>query len=114
MSEERLPLPGTETPAERPLYPRRQRLDHYLAAQYPDVSRAFLQKLCNTDQVLVNGLPQKSGYKLHEDDQLEVLYDMDLIEQTPPIDLPVIYEDDDVLVINKPAGVISHARGKYY
>lgn len=92
----------------------RQRLDHYLAALYPDISRAFLQKLCNTDQVLVNGKPQKSGYRIHASDKIDVLYDISQVEKTPDIELPIIYEDDDVLVINKPVGVISHARGKYY
>lgn len=99
---------------EAPTYPSRQRLDHYLSALYPDVSRAYLQKLCNTDQVLVNNAPQKSGYKLRTTDTVEMLYDMAQIEKTPDIELPILYEDDDVLVINKPAGIISHARGKYY
>lgn len=92
----------------------RQRLDHYLAQQYPDLSRAFLQKLCNSEQVLVNGHPQKSGYKLRPNEKVEVLYDMASIDKIASIDLPIIYEDDDVLVINKPAGVIAHARGRYW
>lgn len=99
---------------EESQYPSRQRLDHYLSALYPDVSRAFLQKLCNTDQVLVNGKPQKSGFRMYAYDKVEMLYDMAKIEETPVIDLPILYEDDDVLVINKPGGIISHARGKYY
>ncbi|GAC1386774.1 MAG: RluA family pseudouridine synthase [Candidatus Saccharimonadales bacterium] len=95
-------------------YPSRQRLDHYLTALYPDISRAYLQKLCNTDQVLVNGAPQKSGFRIHSTDAVVVLYDLSQIEKTPDITLPILYEDNDVLVINKPAGIISHARGKYY
>ncbi len=92
----------------------KKRLDHYLAEQYADISRAFLQKLCNTEQVLVNGKPEKSGYKLKLTDKVTVLYDMAGIEKIADIDLPVIYQDDDILVISKPAGVISHARGKYW
>jgi 23S rRNA pseudouridine1911/1915/1917 synthase len=99
---------------EESQYPSRQRLDHYLAALYPDISRAFLQKLCNTDQVLVDDKPRKSGYRIYPYNKVEVLYDISQIEETPDITLPILYEDDDVLVINKPAGVISHARGKYY
>jgi len=99
---------------EVPHYPLKRRLDHYLSQLYPDVSRAFLQKLCNTDQVLVNGTRQKSGFRIRETDKVEVLYDMTQIAETPDIELPILYEDDDVLVINKPVGVISHARGKYY
>lgn len=92
----------------------RQRLDHYLAEKFPQISRAFLQKLCNTEQVLVNGKPEKSGFKLKPEDTVEVLYDMSLIGKIDDTDLPILYEDDRVVVINKPTGVISHARGKYW
>ena len=94
--------------------PPKKRLDMYLAEMYPDVSRSFLQKLCNTDQVLVNDKPEKSGFKLKPTDKVTLLYDMDSIEKIEDIDLPILYQDDDVIVINKPAGVISHARGKYW
>lgn len=92
----------------------KKRLDLYLSNQHPDISRSFLQKLCNTDQVLVNGQPEKSGFRLKPSDKVEIVYDMASIAVTPDIELPVLYEDDDVLVINKPDGVISHARGKFY
>lgn len=92
----------------------KKRLDMYLAEQWPDVSRSFLQKLCSTDQVLVNGAPEKSGFKLKTTDKVTMLYDMASIEKITDIDLPIIFQDDDVIVINKPAGVISHARGKYW
>ena len=96
-----------------PIVPK-QRLDHYLSDLYPEVSRAFLQKLCASEQVLVNGQPEKSGFKLKPVDKVTVLYDMAGIEKIESIDLPILYQDDDVLVINKPAGVISHARGKHW
>lgn len=92
----------------------KKRLDVYLAEKYPDVSRSFLQKLCNTDQVLVNSRPEKSGFKLAENDVVRLLYDMEAIEKIEDIDLPIIYEDDDVIVVNKPEGVISHSRGRYW
>lgn len=95
-------------------YQARVRLDHWLAEQYPDVSRSFLQKLCANGEVLVNGVPEKAGYKLRSDDTVKLNYDMSLVAQIPDIDLPVIYQDSDILVINKPAGVISHARGRYW
>lgn len=94
--------------------PPKQRLDHYLAEKYPEISRAFLQKLCNSEQVLVNSEPQKSGFKLKPEDSVKVLYDMDSIDKIEDIKLPVIYEDGNVVVINKPVGVISHARGRYW
>lgn len=94
--------------------PPKQRLDHYLTKQYPDISRGFLQKLIATDQVLVNGEPQKSGYKLAERDKVQVLYDMEAIGKVPDIELPVVYEDENILVVNKPSGVLSHALTKFH
>lgn len=92
----------------------RQRLDIFIAAKFPTISRSFLQKLCSGDQVLVNGNPQKSGYKLSANDKVEVFYDMASIDEIEDIDLPIIFENNDVVVIDKPAGVISHARGRYW
>ena len=92
----------------------RVRLDTFLAGKYPAISRSFLQKLCNTDQVQVNGLPQKSGFKLKPNDKVVILYDMESIGKIEDIDLPILFEDDNIVVINKPAGVISHARGRYW
>lgn len=100
--------------ANQNLTPPKKRLDHYLAEQYTDISRAFLQKLCTNDQVLVNGNPEKSGFKLKPEDKVTLLYDMEAIEQIEDIELPILYQDADILVINKPVGVISHARGKYW
>jgi 23S rRNA pseudouridine1911/1915/1917 synthase len=93
---------------------QRQRLDHYLTRKYPDISRGFLQKLIANEQVLVNDVPQKSGYKLHATDKIRILYDMDKIGKPVSIDLPILYEDQDILVVNKPAGVLSHALSKFH
>ncbi|MBA3758339.1 RluA family pseudouridine synthase [Candidatus Saccharibacteria bacterium] len=92
----------------------RVRLDSFLAGKYPAISRSFLQKLCSTDQVNVNGHPEKSGFKLKYGDEVVVLYDMKSIGKIEDIDLPILFEDDSIVVINKPAGIISHARGRYW
>lgn len=92
----------------------RMRLDHFLMEQYPEVSRGFLQKLCATDQVLVNNEPQKGGYKLHEIDKVRVLFDMQSIGKVPDIELDIVYEDSDCIVVDKPAGVLSHALSKFH
>lgn len=94
-------------------YPK-VRLDHYLANKYPDVSRSFLQKLCITNQVLVNGEPQKPGFKLRPTDKVKTLYDITKIPKIQDIDLRIIYQDDDVMIVDKPTGIISHSRGKYW
>lgn len=93
---------------------KKQRLDVFLADQFPAISRSFLQKLCSSDQVNVNDVPQKSGYRISPQDKVDVLYDMASIDEIDDIDLPIVYQDDDIIVINKPAGVISHARGRYW
>ncbi len=98
----------TVSPAED-----KNRLDHFLADQFGDVSRSFLQSLCKTDQVLVNGKPEKSGYRLRWGDTIELLYDMATTGVVPDISIPIIYEDSSVLVVNKPSGVLSHALSKF-
>jgi len=87
-----------------------QRLDTFLAAHIEGWSRARLQRLIEDADVLVNGLVAKSSYKLHANDQIEV-------ELTPPpstafapenIPLDIVFEDDDLIVVNKPAGIVVH------
>jgi 23S rRNA pseudouridine1911/1915/1917 synthase len=92
----------------------KERLDYWLMRNYPDFSRAFLQKLCTQEKVLVDGEPQKSGYKLRGNEKIEILHDMaNSLAFVPDIDLPIVYEDENVIVINKPAGVLSHGLSKF-
>ncbi len=86
------------------------RIDAYLASQIDGWSRARLQRLIDDQDVLVNGKTVKSSYKLREGDEIEV-------ELSPPpsstfqpenIPIDVIYEDDEVVVVNKPAGLVVH------
>lgn len=91
-----------------------QRLDKALADAYPNYSRAYLSRLIDADVVYVNGRPNKAGWKLREDDVVTVSVDLSQEQQIEDIELPILYEDDDVMVINKPTGVISHSRGKYW
>lgn len=86
------------------------RLDVFVAQQLPQLSRAFVQKLCDDGLVRVNGRIEKPGYKLRADDAIKVDYNPDdfKIEE---IDLPVLYEDENCIVINKPEGVLTHALG---
>lgn len=87
------------------------RADVFLAAQYPQFARSALAKLFKADMVLINGRPEKAGYKLRDGEKMSV-DDSWLVEtEIEDITLPIIYEDDDVLVIDKPAGVLSHSRG---
>jgi 23S rRNA pseudouridine1911/1915/1917 synthase len=88
------------------------RLDHFLVAHLPDVSRARVQALIDDGKILVDGNISKPSYKLRGSEIIEVLGDY----QPPPLraipeDIPldVVYEDDDLAIINKPAGMMVHA-----
>jgi 23S rRNA pseudouridine1911/1915/1917 synthase len=86
-----------------------ERVDAFLAIAAPEHSRSFWQKTCEQGNVLVNGQIVKASHKLLPDDVAEVRLPSapDFSDQK----LPVIYEDDDVMVIDKPAGLLTHAKG---
>lgn len=88
------------------------RLDKTLALLYPEFSRSALERLIADQQILVNNEPSKSKYALKEDDVIDLNFD-DLQKTPEQIDLTVLYEDDDVVVINKPIGVLSHSKGNF-
>src|SRR5690606_18683789 len=90
-----------------------QRLDVFVAAGLPRLSRAFVQKLCEGGRVTVNGEPNKPGYKLRQNDLVLSDYDESEFGRVDDIDLPVLYEDENCVVINKPVGVLTHALGKH-
>jgi len=86
------------------------RADVFVAANYPQFTRSSLEGLFDKDMVLINGSPVKPSHKIRKDEK--VVVDEELIRRQPEaIDLPVIYEDDDVTVIDKPAGVLTHSKG---
>lgn len=89
----------------------RRRLDMYVLTERPRLSRAFAAKLIDEGKVLVNGKTKKAGYKVQEHDSVTIDYDEAALDAIPTIDLPVIYEDEYCMVIDKPAGVLTHAQG---
>ena len=93
---------------------RAQRLDQKVVELVPELSRGFAARLVEEGKVTVNGQAQtKPGYKLREGDAVAVDYDVSQLGQIPDIDLPVLYEDDDCVVINKPVGVLVHSKGAF-
>lgn len=86
------------------------RLDTYLASHIEGWSRARLQQLIADAEVLVNGRAAKSSQKLHENDEIEVeLVSSPTVRFAPEhIPLSIVYEDSDLIVVNKPAGLIVH------
>lgn len=86
------------------------RADIFIAGKYPKFTRSSLEMLFRGGKISLNSKPLKPSYKLRHGDILSV--DEQLLTQSPePIELPVIYEDDDVVVINKPAGLLTHSKG---
>jgi len=92
------------------------RLDVYLAEQYEELSRSYIQKLIKEDFIKVNGKLEKSSYIVKIGDQVEIKLpkvEAILIEpENIPID--IVYEDADVIVVNKPQEMVVHpAPGNY-
>ncbi len=91
-----------------------KRLDVFTTEQLPTLSRAYVATLIDSRQVLVNNIISKPGYKLRSGDKVKINFNLGKVTDIADIDLPILYQDDDVLVIDKPAGIISHSRGKYW
>lgn len=89
-----------------------ERLDKALAEQVSKYSRSALVKLIEIGAVLVNGEPKQARYKLKAKDTITI--DLNSLQRpADSIQLSVLYEDDDVIVINKPAGVLTHSKGDF-
>lgn len=92
------------------------RIDRYLSGQCPEVSRSYLQRLLKDEAVLVGGKPVKSNYKVNTGDNIE----LSIPEAVEPeieaeeLELDVLYEDKDIIIINKPKGMVVHPAAGHY
>ncbi len=93
-----------------------RRLDVYLAGENTELSRSHIQKLVAGGLVEVNGLPARAGYRIKPGDSLvmRVPPPAELPAGPEPIPLEICYEDADVLVVNKPRGMVVHPAGGNY
>ncbi len=89
-----------------------QRLDRYLTALLSDLSRTVVQQLITSGSALVNGQKSKPGYMLRNGDEIQLSSTAPALDAGPArptaIHLDIVYEDQDLLVINKPAGMVVH------
>ena len=87
----------------------KKRLD-VLVSEYAGVSRSHAQVLIENELVLVNGRPQPKNYRLREGDELEIeaMPVKELSTEAEDIPLDIVYEDDEIIVINKPSGMVVH------
>lgn len=86
------------------------RIDRYLAEQLPEMSRSYLQKIIRDEGVMLAGKPVKANYKVNKGDIIE----LELPPATEPealpenLELDILYEDEDVIFVNKPKGMVVH------
>jgi 23S rRNA pseudouridine1911/1915/1917 synthase len=89
-----------------------QRLDRYLASALPERSRTNVQHLIADKAILVNGQPSKPAYLLRPHDQIQALWTIPIAQQAAvkpqALPLEIVYEDSDLLVLNKAAGMVVH------
>ena len=87
-----------------------QRLDNFLKEIFPDISRSKIQSFIKDGNILVNGGEKKSSYILRENDRIEVELPQEKKICIKPQDIPldIIYEDENMLVVNKPSGMLTH------
>lgn len=86
------------------------RIDRYLAEQCPEFSRSYLQKLLKEQKVTADGRPVKANYKIQPGAEIQMeIPDMEVPDIQPEdIPLDILYEDEHLLVVNKPKGMVVH------
>ena len=86
------------------------RLDKFIMNSISDLSRTLIQEYIKEGHVLVNGKIEKASYKIKMNDAIEITIpdnkEMDVLPEDIPLD--IVYEDQDVIVVNKPSGMIVH------
>lgn len=93
-----------------------ERLDKWIAGALPDLSRSYIQKCIKENNVFVNQKPQKASYRLKVDDEIR-FYIPEAVEpaiEAENIPLAILYEDEDVLVVDKPKGMVVHPAPGHY
>ncbi|SDC48253.1 MULTISPECIES: RluA family pseudouridine synthase [unclassified Candidatus Frackibacter] len=87
-----------------------QRLDKFLAGEVEDISRTYVQELIDQEEVTVNGSGTKSSYRLQLGDEVELNIPEPEKTELEPEEIPlnIIYEDEDIVVINKQADLVVH------
>ena len=93
-----------------------ERIDKFLTEKVPELSRSYIQKLIKEKNVKVNSAVIKSNYKVAKGDQIRItipdLTEPDILPENIPLD--ILYEDEDILVVNKPKGMVVHPAAGHY
>lgn len=90
-----------------------KRFDDICHELFPVMSRSAIQKLIEQKRISVGDKPQKAGYKPKVGEIISSDFTESELSEVPAISLPIIYEDEDCIVIDKPAGVLTHSKGVF-
>ena len=87
-----------------------KRLDAYVSSLKDNISRSNAQKLIKNNKIFVNGKNVKESYKVKENDEIRIIIEEPKKSSLKPENIPldIIYEDNDIIVINKPKGMVVH------
>ena len=92
------------------------RVDKFLSDELPELSRSYIQKLIKEEMIIVNGKAVKANYKLDTGDLVIVeqpeLKEPDILAEDIPLE--ILYEDPDLLIVNKPKGMVVHPSAGHY
>lgn len=92
------------------------RIDKFLSDELPELSRSYIQKLIKEEEITVNGKKIKANYKVNENDVVVInqpeLKEPDILAENIPLD--ILYEDSDLLIVNKPKGMVVHPSAGHY
>ena len=92
----------------------RQRADALIQRRDPRLSRSFVKRLARQGRLCFDSKPIAAGYKFKAAGLLELDCDPAELERQPPFKLNIVFEDDDLIIVNKPSGVLVHARSRYW
>lgn len=92
------------------------RLDKCIAVLYPELSRSYVQKLIESEKVFLNDAPARSKDTVKEEDEIRVLLPEPegLSVEPENIPLDIVFEDEDIIVVNKPKGLVVHPAAGHY
>lgn len=92
------------------------RIDKYLTETLENLSRSYIQKQIEQKGLLVNEKPEKASYKVKADDVINLTIPESIVPDIEPENIPIeiIYEDDDVCIVNKPQGMVVHPAAGHY
>ena len=93
-----------------------ERLDKWISVALPALSRSYIQKCIKDEKVFVNDRPQKASYRLRIDDEI-IFHIPEAVEpdiEAENIPLDILYEDQDILIVNKPKGMVVHPAPGHY